>query len=102
MGHRDLTTTQIYADYSPNATESEMVAKAFGRQGPPLGGERPFLSHAFLALERNQGRAPDDPSDVRNAHGGTQKQRHISATRRVRSAADRSDKRPAGYRGARI
>jgi site-specific recombinase XerD len=31
MGHRDLTTTQIYADYSPNAAESEMVAKAFGR-----------------------------------------------------------------------
>ncbi|MBS1863152.1 MAG: site-specific integrase [Actinobacteria bacterium] len=31
MGHRDLTTTQIYADYSPNAAESEMVARAFGR-----------------------------------------------------------------------
>jgi integrase len=31
MGHRDLTTTQIYADYAPNAGESEMVARAFGR-----------------------------------------------------------------------
>jgi hypothetical protein len=31
MGHRDLTTTQIYADYAPNAAESEMVARAFGR-----------------------------------------------------------------------
>jgi integrase len=31
VGHRDLTTTQIYADYAPNAGESEMVAKAFGR-----------------------------------------------------------------------
>ena len=31
MGHRNLTTTQIYADYSPNAAESEMVARAFGR-----------------------------------------------------------------------
>lgn len=30
MGHRDLTTTQIYADYSPNAAESEMIARAFG------------------------------------------------------------------------
>lgn len=32
MGHRDLTTTQIYADYAPNAGESEMVARAFGRE----------------------------------------------------------------------
>jgi len=29
MGHRDLTTTQIYADYSPSAREAEMVAAAF-------------------------------------------------------------------------
>jgi integrase len=32
MGHRHLTTTQIYADYAPNAGESEMVARAFGRE----------------------------------------------------------------------
>lgn len=31
MGHRDLATTQIYADYAPNARESEMVAAAFAR-----------------------------------------------------------------------
>ncbi len=30
MGHRDPTTSQIYADYAPNAAESEMVARAFG------------------------------------------------------------------------
>ena len=29
MGHRDLATTQIYADYSPSAREAEMVATAF-------------------------------------------------------------------------
>jgi integrase len=31
MGHRDLTTTQIYADYAPSAREAEMVAAAFAR-----------------------------------------------------------------------
>jgi len=31
MGHRDLATTQIYADYAPNAAEAEMVAAAFAR-----------------------------------------------------------------------
>jgi integrase len=29
MGHRDLATTQIYADYCPSAREAEMVAAAF-------------------------------------------------------------------------
>ena len=31
MGHRDLATTQIYADYAPSAHEAEMVAAAFAR-----------------------------------------------------------------------
>ncbi len=31
MGHRDLTTTQRYADYAPSEREGEMVAAAFGR-----------------------------------------------------------------------
>lgn len=31
MGHRDLATTQIYADYAPSAHEAEMVARAFAR-----------------------------------------------------------------------
>ncbi len=29
LGHRDLTTTQRYADYAPSAREAEMVAAAF-------------------------------------------------------------------------
>jgi integrase len=33
MGHRDITTTQRYADYAPSAREAEMVAAAFSRQG---------------------------------------------------------------------
>jgi integrase len=31
MGHRDLATTQIYADYAPSAREAEMIAAAFSR-----------------------------------------------------------------------
>jgi integrase len=31
MGHRDITTTQRYADYAPSAGEAEMVAGAFAR-----------------------------------------------------------------------
>ena len=31
MGHRDLATTQIYADYAPSGREAEMVAAAFAR-----------------------------------------------------------------------
>lgn len=32
MGHRDLATTQIYADYSPSAREAEMIAAAFAAE----------------------------------------------------------------------
>lgn len=31
MGHRDIATTQRYADYAPSAHEAEMVAAAFTR-----------------------------------------------------------------------
>jgi integrase len=31
MGHRDLATTQLYADYAPSTHEAEMVAAAFAR-----------------------------------------------------------------------
>jgi site-specific recombinase XerD len=31
MGHRDIQTTQRYADYAPNAREVEMVEAAFGQ-----------------------------------------------------------------------
>jgi integrase len=29
MGHRDLATTQIYADYAPSTHEAHMIAQAF-------------------------------------------------------------------------
>ncbi len=31
LGHRDLATTQRYADYAPSSREAEMVAAAFAR-----------------------------------------------------------------------
>ena len=31
MGHRDIATTQRYADYAPSAREAELVAAAFAR-----------------------------------------------------------------------
>ncbi len=34
MGHRDIETTQRYADYSPSAHESAFVEAAFGRVAP--------------------------------------------------------------------
>ncbi len=42
MGHRDIQTTMIYADYSPGAHEADMIARAFRRDAPapptPQGG----------------------------------------------------------------
>jgi integrase len=31
IGHKDIQTTQRYADYAPSAREAEMIAAAFGR-----------------------------------------------------------------------
>jgi len=41
MGHRDIETTQRYADYAPSAHEAAFVAAAFGAQdaGQRLVGE---------------------------------------------------------------
>jgi integrase len=40
MGHRDISTTQRYADYAPSAHEAAFIAAAFGdpaRPTPPRG-----------------------------------------------------------------
>ena len=42
MGHRDIETTQRYADYSPSAHESAFVESAFGSGG----GSRPLVSQS--------------------------------------------------------
>ena len=35
LGHRDLATTQIYADYAPSGHEAELIANAFARGSNP-------------------------------------------------------------------
>jgi integrase len=35
MGHRDIATTQRYADYAPSPHEADMIARAFGRATKP-------------------------------------------------------------------
>ena len=47
MGHRDIETTQRYADYSPSAHESAFVEAAFGR------GRRPAARLAGDVTARN-------------------------------------------------
>jgi integrase len=42
MGHRDIATTQRYADYAPSPHEEEMVAAAFGREARGGGGDVPL------------------------------------------------------------
>ena len=42
MGHRDIATTQRYADYAPSPHEEEMVAAAFGREARSGGAEVPL------------------------------------------------------------
>lgn len=58
MGHRDLTTTQIYADYPPNAAESEMVAKGVRslRTAPGAAKTRPRETPGWRLIG-NHGRA---------------------------------------------
>ena len=34
MGHRDIATTQRYADYAPSTREAELIAAAFGGGAP--------------------------------------------------------------------
>jgi integrase len=55
MGHRDLKTTLIYADYQPGEHEAALVDQAFAQPGPNL---RPNLS----GTERNSAH-PIAPGD---------------------------------------
>jgi integrase len=40
MGHRDISTTQRYADYAPSTREAELIAAAFGSQTERLSSAR--------------------------------------------------------------
>ena len=39
MGHRDIATTQRYADYAPSTREAELIAAAFGKTALTATGE---------------------------------------------------------------
>jgi site-specific recombinase XerD len=44
MGHRDLATTQRYADYAPNEREIEMVDRAFAYPDAEVASDRNAVS----------------------------------------------------------
>jgi integrase len=65
MGHRDLSTTQIYADYAPSAREAEMVAAACARvrsmrfiagRGDSDHAASPSASHGRASTKSRKGR----------------------------------------------
>jgi integrase len=33
MGHRDIATTMVYADYAPSPHEAQLIERAFGSDG---------------------------------------------------------------------
>jgi integrase len=41
MGHRDIATTQRYADYAPSTREAELIAAAFGGDSGTIGAPQP-------------------------------------------------------------
>jgi integrase len=51
MGHRDLQTTQRYADYAPNAHEVAMVDRAFAGLAEPVG---EFVGESSADLSESQ------------------------------------------------
>jgi integrase len=57
MGHRHLSTTQIYADYAPNPHEAAMVARAFER-GAVSGA---ILSESDVTSENLEGSTEPNP-----------------------------------------
>jgi hypothetical protein len=56
MGHRNLSTTQLYADYAPSPHEAAIVARAFERgsvSGSILSQSEVISEHTNRATERN-------------------------------------------------
>jgi integrase len=58
MGHRDLATTQRYADYAPSTREAEMVAAAFARATNPSTN----LSEPHMTSEQRSRATEPDPA----------------------------------------
>jgi hypothetical protein len=62
MGHRDMQTTLIYADYVPNAGEVAMVDRAFA---DPVDARGHIRGHILSAPERSSGHpSPRSTADI--------------------------------------
>jgi integrase len=58
MGHRDLKTTQIYANYMPGEREAQLVDAAFGGQWWPM------VANSFNTAQSNPPATPVNNGDL--------------------------------------
>jgi integrase len=58
MGHRDLKTTQIYADYMPGEREAQLIDAAFGGQS---------VANSFNTAQHEPLRTPGNNEDLPSA-----------------------------------
>jgi hypothetical protein len=56
MGHRDLKTTQIYADYMPGEREAQLIDVAFGGQS---------VANSFNTAQHEPLETPGNNEDLR-------------------------------------
>jgi hypothetical protein len=91
MGHRDITTTQRYADYAPSEHEGEMAEAAFARShGHALRWECPVFC---VGIDREEIDVDDNHNQVGRGSGsrwerqrGAERARRASAATRWRCA----------------
>jgi integrase len=57
MGHRDLKTTQIYADYMPGEREAQLIDAAFGGQ---------LVANSFNSAQSDPLQTPENTGDLRS------------------------------------
>jgi Phage integrase family len=57
MGHRDLKTTQIYADYMPGEREAQLIDAAFGGQS---------VANSFNTAQHEPLETPGNNEDLRS------------------------------------
>ena len=57
MGHRDLKTTQIYADYMPGEREAQLIDAAFGGQ---------LVANSFNTAQSDILETPENNEDLRS------------------------------------
>ncbi len=57
MGHRDLKTTQVYADYMPGEREAKLIDAAFGGQ---------LVANSFNVAQSDSLEPPSNNEDLRS------------------------------------